>query len=92
VSRKSHYCRGHLETPRVKGHPRALADDEENWLVHSVTDDGVCDMVKLGALESDTPINFGSDLCVRAQLTLLHPNALSQHGMSDWHKRLLVST
>jgi hypothetical protein len=92
VSRKSHYCRGHLETPRVKGHPRALADDEENWLVHSVTDDGVCDMVELGALESDTPINFGSDLCVRAQLTLLHPNELSQHGMSDWHKRLLVST
>ena len=92
MSRKSHYCRGHLETPRVKGHPHALADGEANWLVHSVTDVGVCDMSELGALESDTPINFGPDSCVHAQLALLYPNELSQHGMSDWHKRLLVST
>ncbi len=73
-------------------HPRPLVNAEGNWLVHSVTDVGVCDMVELGALESDTPINFGPDLCVRAQLALLYPNELSQHGMSDWHKRLLVST
>ena len=52
------------ETPRdppVMGHPRALVDAEGNWLVHSVTDVEVCDMVELGAWESDTPINFGPD-------------------------------
>lgn len=43
------------------GHPRALVDAEGNWLVHSVTDVEVCDMVELGAWESDTPINFGPD-------------------------------
>ena len=74
------------------GHPRALVDAEGNWLVHSVTDVEVCDMVELGALESDTPINFGPDSCVCAQLTLFYPNELNQHGISDWHKRLPVST
>ena len=74
------------------GHPRPLVDAEGNWLVHSVTDVGVCDMSELGALESDTPINFGPDSCVHAQLALLYPNELSQHEISGWHKRLPVSS
>ena len=74
------------------GHPRALVDAEGNWLVHSVTDVEVCDMVELGALESDTPINFGPELCVRAQLIRLYPNELIQQAISDWQKRLPVST
>ncbi|GEM_PF-2438085 len=41
------------------GHPRALVDAEGDWLVHSLTDVGVYEMVESGALESYTPIDFG---------------------------------
>ncbi len=78
--------------PTTMGHPRALVDAEGNWLVHSVTDVGLCDMVELCALESDTPINFGPDSCVHAQLILLYPNELIQQAISDWQKRLPGST
>ena len=74
------------------GHPRALVDAEGDWLVHSVTDVGVCDMVELGALESDTPIDFGPDYVFRAQLAILYPNELIQQGISGWQKRLPVSS
>ena len=74
------------------GHPRALVDAEGNWLVHSVTDVEVCDMVELGALDSDTPINFGSDSCVHAQVILLYPNEWIQQAISDRQKRLPGST